>query len=549
MALMACLSCEQSNGPVKKKAPGPARDNAMTLEEKIAETERLNSINEEKFDDLDNYHGSAYNRKLREYLEFLTEKSPMVRNYYLKTIFEEKPDFKIKTKNRLLLAGRTRFEFELSQKKDLYSVDSYRDLLKKIGKKNASGGTTITHRNLHLMSQDASSGFGRWRPRNNSQKNKKIREKMKELSSLSYLQGYNPAPLKSGVTIHNSEKVYKGLNFFTSGHQPAAFIMDMKGDILFKWEYYYWNIWPESDPRSNEPLHFWQRAYPLENGDLLAIYDSFGIIRLDRDSNLLWVHEMAHHDMDMDEKGRIHVLTRKKEFIPELKKDLFVDYITVLNPEGQLIKSYSLLDLFENSDYYSMIELFYQVFDRIDVGNEIFHTNTLTIFDGSQAHVSPFYKKGNLLISCLHLNTIAIIDPEQKKVVWALEGSGLWIKMHEPVLLKNGHMLIFDNSGNRGKSKVIEFDPFTKKIFWNYSKKLDSETVSSAYELPNGNVLITETDNGRAIEVTRDKKMVWEYINPHRTGKDNDLIATLQYMTRINEDDLSWLNEDKGLTR
>ena len=40
----------------------------------------------------------------------------------------------------------------------------------------------------------------------------------------------------------------------------------------------------------------------------------------------------------------------------------------------------------------------------------------------------------------------------------------------------------------------------------------------SADVLPNGNVLICETSKGQFFEVTRDKKVVWEYINPFFVG-------------------------------
>ena len=43
--------------------------------------------------------------------------------------------------------------------------------------------------------------------------------------------------------------------------------------------------------------------------------------------------------------------------------------------------------------------------------------------------------------------------------------------MHEPVLLENGKILVFDNDIQLqedviGKSKVAEFNPFTKEILW-----------------------------------------------------------------------------------
>ena len=38
--------------------------------------------------------------------------------------------------------------------------------------------------------------------------------------------------------------------------------------------------------------------------------------------------------------------------------------------------------------------------------------------------------------------------------------------------------------------------------------------VSSAQRLPNGNTLITEGADGRIFEVTAEKEIVWEYVNP-----------------------------------
>ena len=60
--------------------------------------------------------------------------------------------------------------------------------------------------------------------------------------------------------------------------------------------------------------------------------------------------------------------------------------------------------------------------------------------------------------------------------------------------------------------------------------------------------MITETDNGRALEVTADGKIVWEYLNPERTGKEGELIASLFDVIRLEEASCSsWLEgEAKG---
>jgi hypothetical protein len=175
----------------------------------------------------------------------------------------------------------------------------------------------------------------------------------------------------------------------------------------------------------------------------------------------------------------------------------------------------------------------------------------LQIFDGDLSHLSPLYKKGNVLISVLYLNTIAIVDLETNQVVWALKGSenDLWIGMHEPVLLNNGDILIFDNNwgpeGVVNESKVIEFNPITKKIVWMYKGDEEhpfySRTLGTNQRLTNGNTLITESESGRAFEVTPEGQIVWEYVNPNRTGENNELVATLFHMHRIDNDSLKWL--------
>jgi hypothetical protein len=51
--------------------------------------------------------------------------------------------------------------------------------------------------------------------------------------------------------------------------------------------------------------------------------------------------------------------------------------------------------------------------------------------------------------------------------------------------------------------------------------------LSSSLLPPNDNALITESDNGRAFEVTPDGTIVWEFYNPHRAGAQDEFIAAL----------------------
>lgn len=413
---------------------------------------------------------------------------------------------------------------------------------------------------------------GRWRKKNTAAVKKngqQFEKEVKRLQSLGYLQGYHNGPTKNGVTLYNKSLAYGGLNFFTSGHAQAAFLMDMQGKIIHQWDLK--NplvkkrlesiIKSQDDPKIRaiyrEACTYWRRAHLYDNGDILAIYSQIFMIKLDKDSNLVWISDITgtHHHMQVADNGNIYVLVKKNKSIPKpycLDKKCQTDFIVVLNPRGEVIKSISLLECFVNSEYTHLLR-------KMPKKNEQFHTNTLQLFDGHLSDISPLFKKGNALISALYLNTIAIVDLDKEKVVWALEGSvnDLWSGMHEPVLLDNGNILIFDNNWtapkNKRYSRVLEFDPFTKEIVWQYrggkQQAFFSRTCGTNQRLPNGNTLITESDNGRVFEVTSAGKIVWEYINPHRAGKNNQFIATILHMQRIDQDKISWIDNAKAMAK
>ena len=182
-----------------------------------------------------------------------------------------------------------------------------------------------------------------------------------------------------------------------------------------------------------------------------------------------------------------------------------------------------------------------------DQGDKRFHPDNI-IWDGRQT------------------NIIAITDKESGKIVWqigpdydrnpALREMGWIIGQHHAHMIPRGlpgagNILVFDNGGFAGYgspnpgaptghndalrdySRVIEFDPVTLKVVWQYSyveagylPKMNnsdfySPLISSAQRLPNGNTLITEGSLGRIFEVTKRYEIVWEYISPYY-GIDNN---------------------------
>jgi thiol-disulfide isomerase/thioredoxin len=238
-------------------------------------------------------------------------------------------------------------------------------------------------------------------------------------------------------------------------------------------------------------------------------------IEVDWDCNIVWDWLPGEH---FDELG----------FDEAAKNLLFRNPSMVTSGRGDWLHINSLSTLGPNRHY--------------DLGDERFHPDNL-IWDARNA------------------NILAITDKKTGKIVWrlgpdfglneALRKLGWIIGQHHLHMIPRGlpgegNLLVFDNGGwggygapsgvslygtndkRRDYSRVIEFDPVTLEIVWEYTAQkagfrynyiFYSPYISSAQRLPNGNTLITEGSDGRLFEVTPSYETVWEYINPYYSHK------------------------------
>jgi len=361
------------------------------------------------------------------------------------------------------------------------------------------------------------------------------REKVGELAQLPYLQGYNPASGRSGVTAYDEARADPGWNLAVSAHAAQALLFDMRGVVRHRWGIEAHAVWPDLRLEGDRKLYgeYWRRAELLPEGDVLAIWEYIGLARVDRNSKLKWASSNgAHHDLAVAGDGTIYVLTREARIVPEINPDaeVFEDFVSLLSQDGRPLRKISLLSAFAASDYAAVLT---------SLGNagDILHANSVSILDGRLADRSPAFRAGNLLVSLRSLNVVAVLDPQSEKIVWAL--SGVWRAQHAPRILDNGRMLIFDNFAamQASVSRVLEIDPFTQEIAWRYGDRegqaFFTESNGEAQRLSNGDTLVVEADAGRAIEITPAGETVWEYVNPYRVGEKQELQATLKQLTRL----------------
>ncbi len=332
-----------------------------------------------------------------------------------------------------------------------------------------------------------------------------------------------------------------GVRNFKYGYQDMVDLVevDWEGNIVWKFDRYELIKDPRQKPRwmarqhhdyqrEGNPVGYYVPGLEFKAGDktLILCHKSLKnprisdkplvddtIIEVDREGNITWEWICSEH---FEEMG----------FSPQARK-------TIARHPGMKPAGGGL------GDWMHMNSMSTLGPNRwFDSGDMRFHPDNI-IWDGRQT------------------NIVAIIDRKTGKIVWqlgpyftaskVLRKIGQIIGQHHAHMIPRslpgeGNILVFDNGGaagygapnpgaptgfdnaHRDFSRVLEFDPLTLEIKWQYpapapgpgGNRLYSAFVSSAQRLPNGNTLITEGSGGRIIEVTAGHEIVWEYISPYK---------------------------------
>lgn len=294
----------------------------------------------------------------------------------------------------------------------------------------------------------------------------------------------------------------------------------------------------------------------------------------------------AHHDLqregnpvgyyapgqDYIEQGNTLVLAHTNETRPEISwVRLQDDVIYEITWEGNSVFEWHGAD---HIDEFGLDEA-----ARSEIyshGSDWLHTNSASWigenhwYDNGDTRFHP----RNVIIDSRHAGFIVIIDYQTGGVVWRVgpdysEGNpgaemGPLIGLHHAHMIPKalpgeGNILVFDNGGHSGYggsdgtltkytrdySRVVEFDPTTIEIVWEYSPAngdylLNSWIISGAQRLPNGNTLITCGPAGNLLEVTPNRRVVWHYINHYSySGLSNSVYRAYRIPPQ-------WIPENPG---
>lgn len=317
-----------------------------------------------------------------------------------------------------------------------------------------------------------------------------------------------------GVTHHEPGRASPGYNLFAPMYGRAVWLMDMEGRIVHRWRV-------DNLPgnygvlREGGTLVFAGRLMPppipefAGNGGQLVEYDW--------DGNKVWEYIEPYHSHCFAPLRNGNLLISKWDRVPTGIARRVRGGQPGTERNGSEIWSEALQEI-----------------DRS--GRVVWEWRSAEHLDPETDVIGPLHPRdrwtnlnameelpdGRILVSYRCINTIAIINRTSGAFDWKW-GPGIIAGQHNPTLLANGNILVFDNGAHRAYttidySRVIEVDPATGKIVWEYKSNpvfdFNSFICSGAARLPNGNTLICSTNQGLIFEVTPDGDTVWEFHSP-----------------------------------
>ncbi len=364
----------------------------------------------------------------------------------------------------------------------------------------------------------------------------------------------------TGTTIYNPEKAYNCYVHY-DGRDGRSYLIDMNGNTVHTWNY---TGFPSEmiDPAINNG----------RLGDIVCqrepeIYSCETLQVVDWDSNVVWEwgekapggKARQNHDLARLANGNMLAVVFLESEVSGVDGPVDDQAIYEINPQGEIVwKWISSVHLEELGFTGEKKELLFS--QKMRARSSIFVINDMQPLGPNKWHDQgdERFHSDNIMIDSREGCFMAVIEKKSGKIVWRIGPEypaaydhslkSFTGKCPRPIdaisgqhdahmvpagLPGAGNVMLFDNQGAAGLppiylnmfpgSRVLEIDPITKEIVWQYDGSSNgrpfwtffSSFISSARRLSNGNTLICEGMNGRFFQVTAEKELVWEYINPY----------------------------------
>ena len=326
---------------------------------------------------------------------------------------------------------------------------------------------------------------------------------------------------------------YPGLNLVTAigaDNRLTAFVMDMDGTSVHSWEVDWFKVWPdathlpeEAVPKERPGTHI-HGAVVLADGDIVYNYEHLGLVRLDLCGHVVWrlpyrTHHSVHRDDDGDlwVSAQINRVSRDARY-PDYGPKFIEPVVLEVSEDGKIKRQFSVLQLLRNNDLSGLLYMSAKDNRKVSASGDTLHLNDVEPFPSAMQ--SGAFVPGDLLISLRNIHTVLVFNTATGRVkhVW----TGAFVRQHDPDFIDGNTISVFDNNNVARQSRILLLsaasDERTVYYAGDEATPFYTEIMGKHQWLPNGNLLITEPRRGRAFEIDRDGRVVWEYMNVVEDG-------------------------------
>jgi len=318
-----------------------------------------------------------------------------------------------------------------------------------------------------------------------------------------------------GVTVNKRWQTYSGFTLYTTLGSKKVNLVSMRGTVVHSW------VMPCAPALYAELLENERLLYAgfKVDGPLADLEGAGGIlVEADWDGNVVWQHEdpYLHHGFYRMPNGNTMVM--KWEAIPEEVASRIAGGVPGTEIDGKIYG-----DCIQELDTAGGVAWEWKSWEHLDpVKNAL--SPMVNRCEWAGANSVCVTQDDKLLVSFKKINTLCLVDRKSGDIEWQW-GPHEISQQNAATATPEGNVLVFDNGMFADGvhfpfSRVVEVDPKDNSMKWSYRDEANenmyfySGFMSSAQRLPNGNTLITETNNGHIFEVDADGNVVWDFVNP-----------------------------------
>ncbi|NVO20934.1 MAG: aryl-sulfate sulfotransferase [Bacteroidetes bacterium] len=291
------------------------------------------------------------------------------------------------------------------------------------------------------------------------------------------------------------------------------------------------------------PSGFFIRDLRISQGGTITLVTKFDAVEMDLEGHIIWIApndgkvsgeatEFYHHDFSRLDNGNYMVLSAKHKLMqaPNDTVHANVEFGTIIeyDQDGNVVWHW------DSDKYFDTRDLFAHKLpdNKYDAST---HSNSIKVSpDGKYIYLG--FRDVSRVIKIEKVSGRVIESYGAKMPSGeARKANGFFRFQHSMIPLKDGNLAVFNNDSiadPKVTSSVLIFtDPKNEKtpskILWKFDCKFDSLSngkslkMGNVMELPNHDLLVNMGTLNRTIELSRDKKILWDAFTEQWNAKVN----------------------------